>query len=164
MREVLKKVFKELDERITAENFERQETGALKIAKAEIIILGQISLLAQPELTMQLDLAATGDLDAKMECDYFVKAELEKILPKYKLTYDHDSGLIFIPKSSQFHQLGEYVNLSVKVIDPESALVSKAVKAPEKNKYLIRSALASKNFSCLADRILEEGGKLEDFV
>lgn len=163
MKEVLRKIFQDLDHRIDEENKERLESGALKIAKAEIKVLGQTSLLAQPELTHQLELAQTGDLDAQLKCDHFVKTELKKILPKYQLIYDEDSGLIFIPKGSKFNELGEYKNLIVKVIDPESALVSKAVKAPEKNKQLIRSALASEEFPSLAERIVKEGGDLKHY-
>lgn len=55
-------------------------------------------------------------------------------------------------------------DLTVLKLDPESALVSKAVKAPEKNKVLIREALASGEFAGLADRILKAGGKLEKFL
>jgi hypothetical protein len=51
----------------------------------------------------------------------------------------------------------------VESIDVESALVSKAVKAPRKNKQLIREAIASGKFPELVDRILENGGKLENF-
>jgi hypothetical protein len=53
---------------------------------------------------------------------------------------------------------------TVESIDPESALVSKAVKAPKKNKQLIREAIASDAFPTLVDRILANGGKLENFV
>jgi len=52
----------------------------------------------------------------------------------------------------------------VEAIDPESALVSKAVKAPQKNKQLIREAIASEEFPTLVDRILENGGRLENFI
>ena len=42
--------------------------------------------------------------------------------------------------------------------------VSKAVKAPEKNKQLLRQAIASSQFPNLVDRILGNGGKLESFI
>ena len=43
-------------------------------------------------------------------------------------------------------------------------LVSKAVKAPEKNRQLLRQAIASGEFPTLVDRILKHGGRLEDFT
>ncbi|MCB0393147.1 MAG: hypothetical protein KDD25_01230 [Bdellovibrionales bacterium] len=164
MKTVLEKVFTDLDRRIEDENADRKDSGARLIAKAEIKVLGQTSLLAQPELTYELVLAQTGDLDAQLRCDYFVKEELKKILPKHQLIYDEDSDLIYIPNGSQFNPFGSYRNLSVSVIDPESALVSKALKAPLKNKQLIRSALASGNFKSLASRIVKENGDLGFFT
>lgn len=85
-------------------------------------------------------------------------------MPNYNLTYDKDSDLIFIPKGSKFCSFASFKNLVVEVIDPESALVSKAVKAPEKNKPLIRAAIACGDFQNLAQRIVDEGGTLENFI
>jgi len=75
--------------------------------------------------------------------DSVVKKELTSILKKYGLIYDGDSKLIWIPPGAKFEILFDLKNVVVKSIDPESALVSKAVKAPEKNKQLIREAIAS---------------------
>jgi hypothetical protein len=52
----------------------------------------------------------------------------------------------------------------VKLLDSESALVSKAVKAPEKNKLLIVDAIASEQFPNLLKRIEEHGGNLKYFL
>ncbi len=60
--------------------------------------------------------------------------------------------------------LFQFSHVVVKVIDPESALVSKAVKATQKNKQLIQDALASGVFINLANRIVANGGSLEDFL
>jgi hypothetical protein len=54
--------------------------------------------------------------------------------------------------------------LTVECLDPESVLVSKAVKAPAKNKQLLRQAIASNQFPSLVDRILKHGGRLEEFL
>lgn len=78
--------------------------------------------------------------------------------------YDEDSHLIFIPNGSRFSEFARYENVYVEIIDPESALVSKAVKAPQKNKQLIRAALASERYKNLAERIVHAGGDLEFFV
>lgn len=140
------------------------QNGAALISRAEVIILGQTSLLSQPKLTIDLELAQTGDLDAKLRCDSFIKRKLKELLPHYGLIYDEDSELIFLPKDSQFYKFGKYKNIDVSVIDPESALVSKAVKAPEKNRQLVRAAISSGGFPNLVDRILKEGGDLESFT
>jgi len=52
----------------------------------------------------------------------------------------------------------------VKLLDPESALVSKAVKDPTKNKVLIIDAIASGKFLNLVERIEANGGNLEYFL
>ncbi|MCP4623033.1 MAG: hypothetical protein GY850_05825 [bacterium] len=50
------------------------------------------------------------------------------------------------------------------MIDAESALLSKAIHAPQKNKQLIRQAIASGKFPDLVDRIIENNGKLDFFL
>jgi hypothetical protein len=115
------------------------------------------------DLTYDLNLIQTGDVDALIQADYFYKSELKKILPKYGFIYDEDSPYIFIPEDSHFNSFASLSLIEVDVIDPESALVSKAVKAPEKNKNLIREALHKNTFLNLAKRIIKNGGNLSDF-
>lgn len=164
MKKLLIDVFTALENSIEVENSERIKSGAKLISRARITILGQSSLLVQPQLTTYLELVQTGDLDAKLQCDYFIKKKLKEILPQYGLIYDEDSEKIFIPPKSKFSEFINYKNIFVNVIDPESALVSKAVKAPKKNKQLIRSAISTGGFPNLVERILEEGGNLENFI
>ena len=68
--------------------------------------------------------------------------------------------LIWIPKDAKAIDMFKFKNIEVKLIDAESALVSKAIHAPQKNKQLIRQAIASGNFPALVDRIIENNGKL----
>ena len=164
MKNQLIQVFTVLNNRIEIENKEREQTGARKITQTRIEILGQTSLLIQPELTLNLTLAQTGDLDAKLTADHFVKKNLKEILPKYGFIYDEDSYLIFIPEKSHFSKFLKLSMIEIEVIDPESALVSKAVKAPEKNIQLIRQAIASGKFPNLVSRLLAAGGDLKKFI
>ena len=87
MKEQLIEIFKKLNLQILAENVTRKQTGAVLIAKSSITILGQTSLLAQPELTYSLSLAQTGDLDALIQSDFFVKKNLKELLPSYGFIY-----------------------------------------------------------------------------
>lgn len=164
MKDKLIEVFTKLNEQIEGENTERRLIGARTIQQAKILVLGQTSLLIQPELTVALTLAQTGDLDAQLSADQFVKMNLKEILPKYGFVYDEDSHLIFIPDESHFTIFLSLAMLEVSVIDPESALVSKAVKAPEKNIQLIRQAIASEAYPNLVDRIINAGGDLKKFI
>ncbi len=161
---LLQEIFNELSLKIAALAHERRREGLLPIAKAKMQLLGQMSLLANDKVSMILSLTQTGDMDALLSMDEAVKSELKVILRRQGLVYDEDSYLIWIPPQAKFEKLFEGDYLLVESIDPESALVSKAVKAPEKNKLLIRQAIASDEFPTLVDRILENGGRLEDFL
>jgi hypothetical protein len=163
-REQLEKLFIELNHRIEKLSRERRDEGLLPIPKSKIQILGQMSLLANEKVSLLLSLAQTGDFDARLKMEHFVKKELQELLKERHLIYDEDSPLVWIPPGAQFELLSDLKHVVVESIDPESALVSKAVKAPAKNKQLIREAIASDVFPTLVDRILKNGGKLEDFV
>jgi hypothetical protein len=138
MRDILVQIFTELNDRISQENSMSEESGALKIRPVEIKVLGQLTLLAN-----------------KMVTD---------ILPKYHLVYDSDSVLIWLPPQSQFIDFCDFNFVRVKLLDAESALVSKAVKAPQKNKLLIIEAIASQLFPSLISRIQEHGGNINFFL
>lgn len=160
----LELIFKELNEKVNSLNKERLEEGSLRISRAEVRLLGQMSLLVNEKVSAILSLAQTADMDAQLDMDSVVKKELTWILKKYGLIYDEDSKLIWIPQGAKFEILFDLNNVVVKSIDAESALVSKAVKAPEKNKQLIREAIASGRFKTLVSRIEKNGGKLELFA
>lgn len=160
----VKKMFEALNTRLEEVNRERIEDGTLRLPKAEVTLLGQMSLLADDKVSAVLSLAQTGDMDAILKMNTIVKNEFKGILKKHGLIYDEDSHLVWIPPKSKFQEFADYSTIKVNVIDPESALVSKAVKAPEKNKQLIREAIASGKFPGLVKRIIENGGKLENFA
>jgi hypothetical protein len=163
-REQLELIFTELNERVDVLNIERREEGGRQISKAEVKLLGQMSLLANEKVSALLYLAQTADMDALLNMDTIVKMELTRILQKHGLIYDEDSKLIWLPKGTRFEELFDLKNVTVKYIDPESALVSKAVKAPKKNKQLVREAITSGKFPTLVDRIEKNGGALEFFA
>jgi hypothetical protein len=160
----IKSLFEELDKRINRINDVRIHEGLGNIACAEIKILGQMSLLVNEKISTTLSLNQTADLDAIITMEYLVKKEFQQILQEAGLIYDEDSYLIWIPKDATFEELYNLKNLSVSIIDPESALLSKAIKAPKKNKFLIREAIASNQFPKLVSRILANGGKIESFL
>lgn len=163
-KKLLRKIFEALDLRIQTLNRERAAAGLILIPDCEITILGQMSLLANEKAALVLALAQTADMDAYLVMDHLAKEEFRKILKDQNLIYDDDSHLIWIPPAAKFEILFKFSHTTVKAIDPESALVSKAVKAPAKNKQLIRAAIASGEFETLADRILQNGGDLKEFL
>jgi hypothetical protein len=160
----MEKLFIELNDQIEKIITERRHEGLTGLPRAKVQLLGQMSLLVNKKVSMTLSLAQTGDLDAFLTMENVVKIEFKKLLKPLGLIYDEDSYLIWIPDDAKFSTLFDIDHVWVEVIDPESALVSKAIKAPEKNKQLIREAIASGAFPTLVDRILKHGGKLENFV
>lgn len=160
----LEALFKELDGSVESIKSSRREEGLPSLSRAEVRLLGQMSLLSNERVSLLLTLAQTADMDALLAMDNVLKEELKRLLKKHGLVYDEDSYLIWIPKGATFETVFDFKNIIVKAIDPESALVSKAVKAPEKNKQLIREAIVSGEFPGLIDRIEKNGGNLEFFA
>lgn len=101
VREVLKQLFITLNAWIDSENVVRSEPGAQKLPKCQVTILGQMSLLVDQTISAILNLAHTGDLDAKLKMDFPVKKKLKELLAEQGLIYDEDSEKIFIPKGSK---------------------------------------------------------------
>jgi hypothetical protein len=166
MKDILLQIFRELNGRIEAENQVREDSGAVKLLPVEIQILGQMSLLANEMAAQFLVLQRTGDLDALIKSSqHFALHVLKKeLLPKYGLVFDDDSEKIWIPPQSRFEKFCDFRFVRVKLLDPESTLVSKAIKAPQKNKLLIVEAIASEQFSTLVERIEKHGGDLKFFL
>lgn len=160
----LRKIFEELDHHITETNEERRENGGPKVPRAGIRILGQMSLLTNEEIAARIDLLETADLDALVDTEYVVFRKLRELLRAAGLVYDETSSEVWIPPNSRFEPLFDLPNVRVERIDAESALVSKAVKAREKNRILIQEAIAAEAFPKLADRIEAHGGDLGFFL
>ncbi len=161
MEELLQELFRELNEIVGEENLRRTQNGTRCLPQSKILLLGQMSLLVDKTVSAQLTLAQTGDMDAKIEMDYFVKMQLKTLLDKRGFIYDEDSDLIFIPKGSKELPLFDFTNIKVERLDPESILVSKALKAPEKNRPLLIEGVASGLFPNIITRIEEGGGDLD---
>ena len=164
MIKLIEKIFTDLNQAVELENRQRLKDGTLKIPKSEVIIYGQMSLMLNESEARFLNLIQTADMDAQLRMDYFTKNKLMELLKAEGLVYDDDSHLVWIPKDAQTIDLFQFKNIEVKLIDAESALVSKAIHAPQKNIQLIRQAIASGKFPALVDRIIENNGNLEYFL
>ena len=160
----MEKIFTELNQAVEFENHRRLKEGTLIIPKSEVIIFGQMSLMLNEFIEPILTLIQTGDMDAKLRMDFFTKRKLMDLLEANGLVLDEDSHLIWIPEDAREIELFNFKNIQVHLIDAESTLVSKAIHAPQKNKQLIRQAIASGQFPNLVDRILENNGKIDLFI
>jgi hypothetical protein len=125
--------------------------------------MDQLALLLHPNPKLnKLDLAATRDLDAKIKGPFPAFKELKIQLEQFGFVYDNDSEKVWLPKGYTTINIHQSSKLSVEVVDPIFILVSKAIKAKEKNKKLIQQAI--KIFKDeLTNLIKKEGGNLEYF-
>lgn len=110
-----------------------------------------------------LKVVQTADLDALLVGDWTGKRILQRCLADLDLVYDEHSTEAWIPPGATFTQLYRSDRLIVEVLDPLWCLVSKAVKAPAKNRYLIQDAIAMYGEE-LVSLITQAGGSPAFFV
>lgn len=155
-------IIEEVEILLEKENLERNEMGAPPVKKTIINILGQMSLLLNETTSTSLPLMATADIDAIIKGDTIVRQYLLNIIKPKGLRLDDLSSEIWIPEDATFHEYYESNLLKVNYIDPISALTSKAIKAKEKNRFLIKHALKYYGNS-LSNKILFYGGDIKYF-
>lgn len=139
----LNKIGKELDKRIQLADVKSYvDQGVGLVPKdIEMKIMGQIALLADEEISSLLELNTTFDVDAQVKASAEVADILDQLLKEKGLALDRLSDEIWMPPDTIWETQydGEYVKiLKARPID---VLVSKGVKAPAKNKKLIKDAM-----------------------
>jgi hypothetical protein len=140
---LIDEILKELEESIKRHNAERESEGLPSLPRIEIKLLGQFSLMVDPKASRNLTLASTMDVDALIHGEYVLEQDLKNILKRKGLELDELSGEIWIPPGGKFIPLYQSRYISCSYLDPISSLVSKAIKAKEKNRLLIRDAIVS---------------------
>lgn len=151
----------ELDAWVVARNVEAMEEGMLVFRPCRIRVLGQMGLL---EMKSSLHLAATKDVDVYADYAYSVKMEFVRLLAIHGMELDPVGHEIWMPQETVYKTLfaGEYVTMQVADID--AILLSKALKAPAKNKVLIVEYLASGASERFFELATRYGLDLERFV
>ena len=148
----LESVFVDLDKRLKAYADECSQLGGRQIEDSKLRILGQTSLLLNPSVVSKLMPFATKDVDALILGESSVcRKFFKEVLATKGLVYDDLSKEIWLPRNSKFTEIFRGVKLSVEVIDPISTLVSKAVKAPDKNQLLIERGI-----EVFGDKLVDE--------
>ena len=158
---MIKKVAEKLDEWMVAKNLEARAEGFLQLRPCRIRILGQMALL---EGGASLTLALTNDVDVYADYDYEVQCEFRRLLAQEGKELDPLGEEIWMPRETEYADLyrGRYVTL--QVADADSVLLSKALKAPGKNRALLVEYLArgaSERFLKLVDKYAVD---LEQFL
>ena len=158
---MLLEVVTELDDWMIAQNAEAQADGMRLLRPCTIKLLGQSALL---ESGSTLTLAATRDVDVVADYEWSVQCEFERLLRARGLDLDPLGHEVWMPRETRYGSLfsGRFVTLLVA--DSEAVLISKALKAPAKNRVLITEYLsrgASSRFLQLARKYVVD---LDQFV
>jgi hypothetical protein len=132
-------LFLALDQWVARENVRGPAEGTPTHKKCKIRVLGQAALF---NADLGLTLTATQDLDAYADYDWAVQQELERLLAKEGKILDPHGHEIWMPRETQYAPVYEGTYVDAFVADPDAVLISKACKAPEKNKALIIEYLA----------------------
>jgi hypothetical protein len=159
--DLIQNVMALLDAELADINRERGLEDLPSLKTVEIKILGQMSLLMDPS-AKDINPTATRDLDALIVGDFVAADKLRSILKSKGLVYDELSKEIWLPDNAIFIPYYSSENLTVSYLDPISALTSKAIKAREKNRFLIRRALEVFG-KALTQEITRYGGDLNYF-
>lgn len=163
---ILAKCFERLNEAIEVENTARLEDRLGRnelIPRTEIRIMGQMSLLTNDVVSAQIHLIGTVDVDASIDGGPYswVGKKFAEILAIDGLELDKYADEIWLPTGASFTEVFSKKNLRCVRLEPIPALISKAVKAPVKNRILIRQALAV--FPELKPLIEAHGGDISNF-
>lgn len=136
---MLDDIFASLDVWLSQEADASRHEGTLPLRACEFKIVGQTALL---QASLGLSIAATADVDAFTDAEYVVKVKLNELLRVVGLELDPLSDEIWMPKETRYTPFFKGVMVEASRAEPVHVLVSKALKAPEKNKTLLRAYLA----------------------
>jgi len=156
---LINEIITDLEERLLAHRNDIGESGLNE--KIEIEVLGQMSLLMNPQLSKRILLAATADIDARLKGRWAESKIFRDVLGSKKLRYDELSTEVWLPADARFIEYYDSLYVRVSYLDPISALTSKAIKAKEK-KSLIGHALKIYGDD-LATKIKNHGGDVNYF-
>ena len=159
MTDLLYTFAQEIEAKMLALSEERFKDGLLPLGQARVTLLGQFSLLVNPEINSKLQLANTADVDAILKCDWAVRTAIKGVIASLGFVYDELSEEVWIPPNSKFVLLYESDSVAIEALEPIYALLSKAVKAPHKNRFLIQQAIGIYGETLLT-LIKEHGGDL----
>ncbi len=159
--DILVQLFRALDQWVAKGNVRARAEGTLPYERCTIRVLGQAALSAAD---LDLTLTITQELDAYADFEWAVQQELERLLAKEGKVLNPHGREVWMPRETRYGPFYEGRHVEVLVADADAVLISKAFKAPEKNKALITEYLAkgaSERFFELAQKYEVD---LEQFV
>ncbi len=158
---MLRGIAQQLDLWIADRNVEAREDGLATFEPCTIRVLGQSALM---EAKLPVTLLSTKDVDVRADYAYPVQKEFERLLTSAGRVLDPLGHEAWMPRETRYLPIygGRFVKLCIA--EPEAVLVSKALKAPVKNRALVTEYLAT----CVTERFLTLAAKyslnLEQFL
>jgi hypothetical protein len=149
---VLAAVARKLDEWMVEQNLAARDEGLPALRACRIRVLGQVALL---EAKAPLQLTLTNDVDVQADYEHATEVEFRRLLALQGKELDPVGDESWMPKETRYQRFfeGEYV--TVELADIDAVLLSKALKAPHKNRALIVEYLAggaTEHFLAMAKR------------
>lgn len=157
----LAQIFRALDQWVARENIRARVEGTRAYRRCTVRVLGQSALWAAG---VDLTLTATRDLDAYADYEWEVQRELERLLAENGKILDPHGHEVWMPRQTRYNPLYQGTFVEALVADVDAVLISKALKAADKNRGLVTEYLskgASERFFELARKYHVD---LEQFV
>ena len=157
----LAEIFLALDQWAARENVRARADGTPAHKRCTVRVLGQSALWAAG---VDLTLTATQDVDAYGDYEWAVQQELERLLGEHGKVLDPHGHEVWMPTETTYSPIYRGKFVEALVADADAVLISKALKAPEKNRALVTEYLAkgaSERFFELAQKYRVD---LEQFV
>lgn len=136
---MLVRLAQELDEWMVEQNLAARLEGLRTFRPCTIRVLGQTALF---EANVPLTLAVTKDVDVRADYDDAVRREFERLLATEGRELDPLGHEIWMPTETLYSELFSGKLVRLLLAEPEAVLLSKALKAPAKNRPLITEYLA----------------------
>jgi len=136
---VFRDVVSQLDTWLLQQNEEFRAAGLLPWDECEIKLIGQSALL---EGRCALPLAATNDVDVYADYHNSVRLEFARLLAKRGLVLDPVGHEAWMPAETTYDLIYDGRLVKGFIAQPDFVLLSKALKAPEKNRTLLVEYLA----------------------
>ena len=133
------RVLEELDAWILRENEDRRADDLQPYKPCTIRLVGQTALL---ESGLGVPLVATQDVDVYADYEHSVRKKFEELLAHKNLVLDPVGHEAWMPKETEYELAYQGAYATGQVAHPDFVLVSKALKAPNKNRVLLTDYLA----------------------
>lgn len=124
---------------IEEQNVEFRQEGMLTIRECEIKVIGQTALL---EANLSIHVPATMDVDVFANYQFSVMQKFKGLLKIVGKELDPVGHEAWMPKETLYNSYFEGAWVKGFLAQAEYVMVSKAKKAPEKNKALLAEYLA----------------------